>query len=373
MKKRTNIWDGFLVVAFCLFLCGMLLLFFLLPKVHFSENEKRYLVGPPILSWEQLTSGRFSQEAETYIADHLPFRNAFVAINAYWDLYSGRQSTKDIYVAEGARLVERPIYDTGNLEKNVAFINRFQESIGRPMDVMLVPNAGYLLEEGILGRHDPYMDETYLAEIADGWNDGVVFYDLQRVLFQDPGAYFYRTDHHWTSAGAYAAYAHYMQMKEKEVVYERAFDVRRTEGFHGSTYSRSALWLIPPEDLEIWDAAARMEVYISDDDSTHDSMFFPDRLLEADKYTVFLDGNHSLVRIHNRDGAGKGKLLLIRDSFGNSLAPFLALGYEEVVLVDLRYYKSGILPLMALEEFDDILLLYGLNNFLKDTNFAWLK
>ncbi|MDL2225879.1 hypothetical protein LJC20_06795 [Eubacteriales bacterium OttesenSCG-928-M02] len=373
MRERTKKSDGILTALFCLFLGGMLVLFLCLPKEVFSENEKRYLAEMPTLNWDTVASGRFSEQAENYTADHLPFRSFFVAINAYLDLYTGRQTVKDIYVAEGDRLVERPAYDGENLEKNLGYINRFVEKIGQPVDVMLVPNAGYLLEDRIQGRHDPYLDGEYLGHLQEGLTEGAHWVDVTDVLAVDVEKMYYRTDHHWTSEGAYGAYRAYMLEKGRDALAKEAFAISTVSDFYGSTYSRSALWLTAGEHLEIWDGGIRASVYISDDNSQHDGMFFENRLAEADKYTVFLDGNHSLVRITNRDGKGKGKLLLIRDSFGNSLAPFLALGYEEVVLVDLRYYKLGIKELCALEGFDDILILYGLNHFVGDTNLAWLK
>ena len=94
-------------------------------------------------------------------------------------------------------------------------------------------------------------------------------------------------------------------------------------------------------------------------------------LASADMYTVFLDGNHSLVRVKN---PGKeGKLLVIRDSYGNCLGGFLAESYGEVVLVDLRYYRRPVSELVREEQFDNILVCYNCLNFLTDTNLPTLK
>ena len=95
-----------------------------------------------------------------------------------------------------------------------------------------------------------------------------------------------------------------------------------------------------------------------------------ERLKELDKYTVYLGGNQPLVRIHNPEG--EGRILVIRDSYANCLGTFLAQSYAEVVLVDLRYYKSPVSEL-AKEGFDQVLVCYSLYNFLTDANFPWLK
>ena len=109
----------------------------------------------------------------------------------------------------------------------------------------------------------------------------------------------------------------------------------------------------------------------AESEETHDGVFYWERLEEEDKYTVNLDGNHSLVRTENPDG--EGKLLVIRDSFANSLGTFLAGEYETVVLVDLRYYRQSVSDLLEQEPFDRVLVCYSLSNFLTDTNLPWLR
>ena len=84
-----------------------------------------------------------------------------------------------------------------------------------------------------------------------------------------------------------------------------------------------------------------------------------------------LDGTHSVVRVTNP--AGSGKLLVIRDSFANSMGVFLGETYETVLLVDLRYYKAEISSLCREESFEKILVCYSLSNFLTDANLIWLR
>ena len=96
-------------------------------------------------------------------------------------------------------------------------------------------------------------------------------------------------------------------------------------------------------------------------------------LEETDKYTVFLDGNHSTVRLDNPRNAGQGKILVIRDSYCNVFGGFLAESYETVVLVDLRYYKNPVSQLLAEEEFDRVLICYSIGNFMTDSNIIWLR
>ena len=186
----------------------------------------------------------------------------------------------------------------------------------------------------------------------------------------DPAALYYRTDHHWTSYGAYQAYATYMAHVGMDAISADNFRIETHGGFRGSTYSRSALWLTPAETLEIWHGS---DLAVTIGENTYDSAFFPARLQEADMYTVYLDGNQPLVRIRNEANVGKGKLLVIRDSYANCIGPMLAESFEEVIMVDLRYYKMPISQLCADEGVSNVLVMYSLSNFMTDSNFPYLR
>lgn len=373
--KQKKISDILLIILFCGFLGIMLLGYLFFPKESFSESEKRYLATPPRLNWDNLASGEFAEDAETYAADHILFRNFFVGLNAYYDALSGRQASKDIFIAKDGSLLERPQeVDETAIERNMQAISDFADTVGQDVDLMLIPSAGYVKNDQLSSLYPPYQDQRILQLAGQYAGERVKAADVFDVLLEHKDEdIFYHTDHHWTSYGAYLAYCDYLSSKGKTPVEQDAFSITRSEGFYGSTYSRSALWLTAPDTLEIWDSGAKTSVYILDNQRSYDSMFFLERLQQADQYTVFLDGNHSLVRIHNDAAKGQGKLLLIRDSFSNSLGPFLALNYEDVVLVDLRYYKERISDMVKQEGFDDILVEYSVNNFVSDENIVFLQ
>lgn len=375
MKTKKS--DFILCALFCGFLFGMFALYLLLPSKDFSDKEKRYLAEAPQVSMEKIESGTLDEEIETYLADHVPGRDFFVGVNANYDLYSGRQVTKDIYLAKGDYLLEKPYsVNEENINKNMAKINTFAETVGQPIDLMIVPTAGYFLEDEILGIHDPYTDNAIISQIYEKASDNVNCRDLLSSFAKesDRASLYYRTDHHWTSLGAYKAYCAYMEMLGKEYPPESEFTVESHEGFLGTTYSRSGLWQIPAEPIELWKTDTAFTVTIGD--QTYDSLFFPEKLEARDKYEVFLNGNNAVVTIHNPDAVGKGHLLVFRDSYANCLGAFLANSYETVTLVDLRYCQDPRNPVsnMVLNgEYTDILVCYSLGNFLTDENFAWLR
>lgn len=374
MKNKFS--DILTCVLFCGFIGVMLVLFLLLPRDDFSEKEKRYLEETPTLSWEALSSGKYGEDVESYLADSVPGRDFFVGLNAYYDLLSGRQVTKGHYFAQGDRIVQAPVkWDAQAAQKNMNKINAFSEIIGQKVDLMIVPSAGFCMENQVYGVADPYVDDQIIADIYAMAENGVATVDLTDAFLnaEAPEKLYYRTDHHWTSLGAYTAYKTYMAQKQREYPAQEEFKITAHGGFYGSTYSGSGLWLTESENVELWETGNTFTVTNAESQGVHNGVFYEERLEELDKYTVYLDGNHSLVRIQNPAATGKGKLLVIRDSYANCLGTFLANSYEEVVLVDLRYYRKPVSELIAAEGFDDVLVSYSIANFMTDTNIVWLR
>ena len=362
MKNRKS--DIVTVLLFCGFLGAMLLGYLTLPKQEYSEKEKRFLTEAPALAWEDIASGQWGEDAESYMADHIPGRDFFVGLNAYFDLYTGRQVSKDIWVIDN-KLVEAPYaYNEGAVSMNMDAINRFAETVGQDVHLMIVPSAGWAT------GNENYRD-TEIIDAIYAKAENVIPVDMRPTFAGNPG-YYYDTDHHWDAAGAYVGYETLMNALNREVNPSSAFDKHHVdEPFRGSNYSRSCLWLMPGEPFVYWTGSENLTVTNGESDEVHVGVIYEARFTEGDKYTAFLDGNHSIVRIQNPDK--EGKILVIRDSYSNSLGCFLAESYGEVVLVDLRYYKHPISQLCAEENFDDIVVGYCIGNFLTDNNLLWLK
>ena len=368
MKERLieKLVAGF----FCGFLAVMCICFIFLPKEDFSPLEKRYLEDVPKFSWKAIACGEWGENAEQYLADHIPGRNFFVGLNAYFTRLTGRQAPLDIYTAKDGRLVEAPVvWDQERAEKNLNAIRGFVEKAGQNVSLMLIPSAGWAAGEDVLPPAKEYIDDTLIHQIYD-MAGSIRCVDLTE-LFRGQKSWFFKTDHHWNSRGAYEGYCAWCAAAGREPVGEASFEIETYGSFYGSTYSRSALWMTKPDPMELWVSASDLTVVNGETDEIHSGPYYWNRLEETDKYTVNLDGNHSTVRIHNPEGSGK--ILVIRDSFANSMGVFLAESYETVLLVDLRYYKAELSALCQEEGFDEILVCYSLSNFMTDANLVWLR
>lgn len=375
-KFKKNI----LVILFCGFIGVMMLSLFILPAKEYSPNEKRYLQQLPKFSRAALIDGSFGKEFEKYLSDQFAGRQFFVGLQSYFDLFSGRNGASGIYSGEDGYLMNLPTpFEQKDIQRNVDKFNDFQKTIGQKVRFMLVPSTGYIMEEKLPKLHEAYHDREILDYISGGLNDNFDFLDMTEV-FQSQKSnaqLYYKTDHHWTSRGAYLAYRNYCAAVGLTPTPESEYDITAYPGFYGTTYTKSALWMKQPDDIEVWQSKRPQEIAVEisegeEKDKTSDSLFFPEHLNEMDKYPIYLDGNHSFVRVKNKVSDG-GKLLMIKDSYGQCLAPFFADHYSEIVMVDLRYYKQPISELVRQEGFDDILAVYGLDTFVTDSNIVWLK
>lgn len=358
--KKHNVIGAVLFCCFLLVFAGG----YLLPKSDFSDMEKRYLAELPDFRWKTVVSGDWSSQIEDYLSDHVLGRNLLVGINAYMELLGGRQRLKDVWLEDG-KLLEAPVEpEEKAVARNMKAISSFAQTLEQQVHVMVVPSAGWAA--GV----EEYRDEEALQAIY-GEASGYVSAIAVEELYRGRPELYYNTDHHWTSRGAFLGYQAFAQTLGREYRKEEDFSVTVVPGFQGSTYSRSALWLTPAENIELWQGSDCLTVANGESEGTHDGVFYMERLEEADKYTVFLDGNHSIVRVKNPQK--EGKLLVIRDSYANCLGTFLAESYGEVVLIDLRYFRQTVSQFAAQEGFDDILVCYSCANFLTDTNLMLLR
>lgn len=365
-------------VIFLVFIFSMGLLFIFLPKEDYSVNEKRYLEDFPKTTFENICFGDFDTEFETYMSDHIAGRDFFVGMNAYYNLYTGRNGANGVYAGKDNYLINDPVDRENNLESNLKIFADFTKANNLNTNLMIIPSTGYIMSDKLPENHKEYLDEQYFETIQQNLGDMkfISVMNAFKLAAQSGDQLYYRTDHHWTTPGAYLAYLQYCKSTGLTQTPEEAFEKTTVTGFYGTTYSTSALWNTPPDNIEFWENRSNLgavSVKITEGTTTkeNDSYFFLSHLEEADKYPTFLDGNHALVEIKNKNAQG-GKLLVIKDSFAHAMVPFLSENYSDIIMVDLRYYKSPISELVKEYEITDCLVLYSLDNFATDTDVAFL-
>ena len=355
--------------------------FWLLPRRSFSENEKRVLSEAPQIDAAGIADGSVFRSIESYLSDHFPGRELWVGTNAYLVNVEGRGATEDIVRGTDGWLFTAPVSDDREtLWDNMQAITTFAEKQSVPVSMMAVPSAGAVVSDKLPALHLPYPDADLLEEARRIAGNTLHWVDLYTDFCsaEQPERLYYRTDHHWTSEGAYRAYCLLMEELGQSSVPRDDFTVEQISGFYGTSYSKSGLWLTEPDTLELWtgsDIQAVTTVYDANraDPVTREGMFFREYLEDADKYPVFLSGNHARVHIETNADSGK-RLLVIKDSYAHALAPFLAEEYSTIDLIDLRYFKQQTISSWLEENpADEILLVYGLSSLAEDKNLQWLE
>ena len=365
MKKSHNL---LITILFCVFLGGMGLASIVMPDRSFSEMENRNLRPLPELTVKKFTSGRFMTEAESYASDQVVLRDAWVTVKALGEVLSGKQENNGVYFAGEdtlIRRVEEP--EIALVEENIQKLRDFAEITEAPVYFGLIPTAASVWQDK-LPEGTPTADEKAWTQ----WfyeRSGAENIDIASALEEYSGEdIYYRTDHHWTSLGAfYGANAILKAMGMEELELSDYTPQEVSNSFLGTTYSSANAWWTSPDTITAYVPEDGKEV-VSNFTGREEPgrLYAPEQLEVKNKYAYFLGGNQPLCVI--RSQAEGPKLLVIRDSYSDCLAPFLTERFSEVHLFDLRYNRLSPLEYIREHDIDTVLVLYGIETYFSDEN-----
>ena len=373
MSKKYSI---FVTVLFCAFIFGFGIAHFILPDRSFSDQENRSLTSATQLrryaGFEHLRSGKFMETFEDYITDQFPLRDQWIQLKALSERALGKQENNGVYWGTDGQTLfaQYTAPSQEDLEKRIGYVNKLAGNVDVPVYFSLIPNKSYSWADR-LPANAPNVDDGWINETAKSLVDERVNYiDLYGALYGDD--VFYRTDHHWTTMGAYTAYLHLVSNMGRSVTILDYGPTLVSDSFYGTTYSSSGAGWIKPDEMYTWvpeggeNGKVTVERY-PDGLPVEGTLYDLSKLEVKDKYSMFLGGNQPLCIIRNPDGQN-GRLLIIRDSYSDSLAPFLALDYQEVHLFDPRYNLTSLKQYTAANGIDQVLVLYSASNFSTDDN-----
>ena len=368
-----------IISLFCSFIALACLFYIFMPKSDFSETEKRYLAQFPSVTAKSLKSGKFSEDFETFLADQTPFRKFFVSVNAYFELFKGNNGSNGVYLGKGGWLFEKPFETSNGFDRTVDSICGFREKTDPaiPVSLVILPEKGEIYSSYLPANHLKYRGNEYISKLEKTARENNMEFFGFAETFLSCGRedLYYKTDHHWTSAGAFEAYKLICEKKGFPVPDIDDYNIETVPGFYGTSYSKSCYTLVKPDTVEVYrnkktNGNADVTITEGSKKSTYGNMFFTERLSEADKYPVFLDGNHTLVEIDT--GREGGNLLVIKDSFAHCLVPFLAENYSGITMIDLRYFKGSVYDLIDEKGITEVTFIFSIDNLAtsKDIVFA---
>ena len=350
---------------FCLLLAVSTLAGLLLPDRYYSEREKRTLTQKPKFTVADFISGKFSDNLESYLTDQVPLRDGWVTMKTYMELAIGKRESGGVYICKDKYLMDKfTSYSKKQLAANAAALADLQEKLaaeGVSMNTILVPMAAQVLTDK-LPAYAPVADYAAILQVLT--DAGVDTTDVLSVLAaRSSENIYYRTDHHWTSLGAYYAYCAWRGIEPN--VGEWTQEIL-CDNFHGTTWNKVPLPTVPAEEITAWYQHPTRHVSYNNDQYEIESIYERKYLSGSDQYAVFLNSNQAQTVI---EGSGKnGKLLLIKDSYGNTFSQFPVEDCAEVHVLDLCFFKGDVAEYARENGITDALVLYGVQNFAKDTN-----
>ncbi len=351
-----------------------------------SESENRKLAAKPEFSFSSLFGGTYTQDFENYYSDTFPLREMFMSMNgkisSVLTQFSGKEDNVIVnyekhdsdFTGEGIdvgiKKEEETKKDFHAKEEDAAFKGSILISGDRGMEVFtgsdsmtskyaeLVNSTSSAMPEGVKfysmvvptaiefygtkrftsGEHSQ-KDSIKLA--YKKMDSSVITLDVYSRLEEKADEYIYfRTDHHWTQRGAYQAYLEFCDVSKQTPVDLKDLETGKIKDFVGSLYKASNADVLKknPDYVEFFKTRVEVDGMVYENSEMADGYPFyvvARSVNSSNKYLAFIGGDQPLEKIVTSNKNGK-KILVIKESYGNALVPFLCDNYEEVYVVDPR-------------------------------------
>lgn len=376
MSKRQN---RTLIVLFLIMIFVPTVVSLLKPDTDFSEKENRVLAQMPDVNWEDIFSGKFAADYESYLSDQFFGRNEWIGMKTVVERSLGRQEINDIYFAKDGYLIEKHsgTYTTDTAENNIgylaAFLQNWQEILGTEhVKAIIAPNAVNILKDKLPPFADNSEEQEYLQEIKDRLPSGS-YVDAQAVLEEHKEEeIYYRTDHHWKTLGARYVYEQWAAQIGLSILPAQQYTVEiLTEDFLG-TIEAKVNCKVESDTIEAYYPSKEVPyTVVLNRKEKRDTLYDMSYLEGRDKYAVFFGGNQPLIECSTQRGSGR-RLLVVKDSYANCFLSFAMQDFDEVDIIDLRYFNESLREYMENGSFTDILVLYNASGFAEDTSIVKL-
>lgn len=396
MKKFKFTPDKLMIGVFSVIILGISISTLVLPKQERSENENRSLAKFPSLvnvaklekaenfgdfigavNWKYITERKeasFMDDFETFFADHLVGRDLWVEGANTISRLTGKQEINGVYTVDNQMIQSFRKYDEEEVAKSIAAMNKFAERFPeKQMSFMLVPTAQELFKDklpsyaGLLSEKD-FIDKCY-SQL-----EGIAPIDALSYLSEHKNEYlYYRTDHHWTSLGAYYAYSAAAKTLGYGAYGLNSFNIETVSSdFRGTLYSKTLDSSVPADSMDYYTLAnGEPKVKLTSTDNgkktEYNSLYVRDYLNVKDKYSSFTGANAPVVEITTDVDNGKN-LLVIKDSYAHALVPFLSKHYSKITMIDMRYINTGLDSVIDFGEYDQVLFMQNVITFTEDSN-----
>lgn len=380
MIKKSDI---VLSIIFIIFIFGFGILFIALPDTDFSESENRVLAKAPKISLTSVTDGSFESGFENYITDQFPFRDFFVRSNTAVSMYAlCKRDINGVYIGKDGYLFEKfENIDTDRMNKQINALTLFSERLDAPVYFAVVPNSIAVYGSKIPAfapAEKEYNGKTlsnqraYIDRFYSSLPPSVTTIDLTSALEAKKDEYiYYRTDHHWTTLGAFYAYQTICNSIGITPTNKEDYDITPiSSSFYGTLFSKGN-FPVAPDTITRFDLKDQPVYSVVSDGETKSSLYDESYLSKKDKYSYFMSGNPAHLTVTTNSGTSK-TAVFIKDSYTHCLLPFFITHFSTIHMIDPRYINENLTEYVSSLEPDVVIVIYNAKTLSEDTNFIKL-
>ena len=347
----------------------------ILPDTGFSEKENRILASRPALKLDQIISGGYEKQFETYENDQFPLRDMWITLKATTDRLMGKVEENGVYLGKNGYLMEA--FNAPSQTQYDATVNAMTSFAQKHSDLkqyaLIAPNSVNILKSNLPAFAPTDDQNPWIDKLKDSLTSaGVTFIDI-RDTFTDHKTedLYYHTDHHWTTLGAYYAYLQAAAVMGIDISSDSYDKAPVSQTFKGTLSAKSGFRSGETDELDVFlpngDNTLSSVVNYVDEQKKSASFYDTSKLNTRDKYALFFGGNHAQIKI-STPTESNNTLLVLKDSYANSFVPFLAQHYRKIIMIDPRYYYGDLEQLLQVENVQEVLYLYNANTFFADTS-----
>lgn len=190
---------------------------------------------------------------------------------------------------------------------------------------------------------------------------------IYNLLHQHRDEYIYfRTDHHWTALGAYYAYTAFMTQLGKNAYSLDSFKEHDMGAFVGSYYTQTRVSSLNsnPDNLIAYEPFSTNSLKMINKDNQYiDYNIVTDvsRWNNTSKYSAFIGGDNAYTEINNPNVTDGSSVLVIKESFGNAMVPYLVENFQNVYVIDYRYYKGSVSELIDKNNIENVVFVNNIS------------
>lgn len=374
MKKKTSIYKIVTVALFAAMLVILPVLTFInLPSepAPFSENENRTLAVFPTVSFENYKNGKLMTGIEKWFADRFFGREQWIRLRNATERLTGKIDINGVYTADNRMMQIWKGFDEDFVTKNLKAMNKFSSKYpNKQMYFLLAPTSQEVYSD-LFPSSAPIASQSELLEFCREHLDSIQTINVMPSMKLHKDNYiYYRTDHHWTSFGAYIAYydaAKAMGFKPSEL---SDFDIEHvSDSFRGTLYSKTLDDNVTPDIMDYYHFKTDRDIKLTINDGkgvkTYDSLYMREYLDVKDKYSSFLGPNSPYMSI--KTGSDGPTLLIVKDSYAHSLIPFLTAHFSRIDVLDMRQINDGYSRYVNVNNYDTVLFVYNAITFSEGT------